>query len=161
MRAGGIPDASRRRRSRPSPKVRSKKDRSATSPTDDLPSVQSGTHAANSNAALSPASSVTSSIVTVATTAATSPNAQSSDLSEVTPPTTPNISSDAGVASEDQSLPSLSQESDVDMATTSDGDVTPSQGGQVISMQGEQQDESIVSKVDENTKTVKLWKLLY
>ncbi|XP_071808203.1 Golgi-specific brefeldin A-resistance guanine nucleotide exchange factor 1-like isoform X2 [Asterias amurensis] len=146
MRAGGIPDASRRRRSRPSPKVRSKKDRSATSPTDDIPSVQSGTHTANSNAALSPVSSVISSVATVATTAATSPNAQSSDLSEVTPPTTPNVSSDAGVASEDQSLPSLSQESDVDMALTSDGDVTPSQGGQVISMQGEQQDESIVSK---------------
>ncbi|XP_038060765.1 Golgi-specific brefeldin A-resistance guanine nucleotide exchange factor 1-like [Patiria miniata] len=160
MRPGGITDATRRRKSRPSPKVRAKKDRLATTPTEEINAMQPGAPAphvaanslaANANAA--GAAVATSVAATTASPSATSASTTTSESSQsqVTPPSTLNVSSEV----DEQRLPS-SLDSGVDMkeslsaVTPSEGDITPTQG-QVISMQGEQQEEPTENKKgDEN-----------
>ncbi|XP_022089573.1 Golgi-specific brefeldin A-resistance guanine nucleotide exchange factor 1-like [Acanthaster planci] len=170
MRPGGITDGSRRRKSRPSPKVRAKKDRLATTPTDE-PSMQSGGAASpptsNTNAlgptvtapvtATSPgAASATMSAVTTVTPGTATTASSEASQSQVNLPSTLDVPSEA----DEQALPpSPSLDSGVDMkdslsaVTPSESDVTPTQG-QVISMQGEQQEEPTENKKGDETDQI-------
>ena len=157
MRAGGIPDSSRRRRSRPSPKIRSKKDRgppAAAATNEETTAAPSGASSATNSATPSPTpvsgTATAPAVNGTAASAATDVPAANDASTSCAEATVPNEDSSVPPTSppSSESQPASPTDSGID-AKDGEGEGPPQTGGQVISMQGEQRmdDEVKVSQI--------------
>ncbi len=145
MRAGGIPDSSRRRRTRSSPKVRSKKDRPANTTSEETPATQSGPSSATNSATPSPTpvSGTTQGPGASSSAANTGMTTEGSVPLETSASTEPSVTDGATTGEESVSASQpASPDSGIDAKEGAlDAEGPPQTKEHVISMQGEQRME--------------------